>query len=112
MNRMLGYWCGRPYKPTAAVTGDTFDKIGDTIMYFPNDIAANATGTAVYKCELMKVDKDSSTSAWTLGQSIYFDPTDDEFYNAVGTGRTHVGFTLEASASGTADCEIYFIGQL
>ena len=84
-----------------------------TIVGFPMssvDISEDAEGVLMYAARNVVADR-ATWHAYTAGDRIYYDGTNDEF---TGTGADYMlaGIVLEDSAAGLATAEIEFNGSL
>ena len=90
------------YTPSGAVAEATLVQLTDRACFADRAIAAGELG-ALLTTGLIKYAKTTGT-AWTLGQKLYFDSSEDEVCTVTDTNANKVvGYAGAAAASGDAE---------
>lgn len=88
------------YTPSSAVSAGAIVVWGILVCIVINDIAANVLG-AVRASGVIKTAKKVTGTAWTKGQRIYYDESEDTFTH-VATDNVYAGVAAYAAASASA----------
>ena len=101
-NQYVGEGDHIDYTPSGAVAAATLVQLTDRALFADRAIAAGEP-SSLLTGGLIKYAKTTGT-AWTLGQKLYFDSSEDEVCTVTDSGTNKVvGYAAAAAASGDAE---------
>lgn len=93
------------HTPIANISSGTFIAVGALVLFAPYAVAAGQKGAFQPRGWIQDAPK--ASGAFTSGQVVYFDPTENTFYAASATGRIPAGYAIGSALSADTVFSLY-----